>query len=346
MNQVTTHVVHFDEEGFHEDILDQPFIPEELLKSKQKFLWVHLEGERDPAHLMPLFEELGLDTTHIHKIHDLNQRPKVEMYKEYAHWVSKFELLSQKTKRRYKRTSEKITLFFNESVVLTYHPSTRPIFTGIREALKEDPELRGKGTAYLAYTLLDTMIDAYQPSLENYEHYIDYLEDVVINHPSNKTFLAVHELKKQLGAAHTALMHFTQAVEDLIAEPPAYLNGHNLEHFMHLAELGHHSLDRVDGFKENVGGLIDLFFSSQGSKQNDLLKWLTIVSMVFVPTSFLTGVWGIQYYDSSIWNLFELKHGSGYWVVGGSCLLIIVLMLWYFKRKGWMDDDSPHLPSM
>lgn len=346
MTKVTTHAIHFDEAGFHEDILDQPFIPEAFLKTRRSFLWIHLEGERDIHNLRPLFDELGLDNSHLHTLHDLNQRPRVELYQDYAHCVSKFELLSQKTKKRYAKTTEKITLFFNENFVLTYHPSTRPIFTGTRESLKENAELRRKGPVYLAYTLLDTIIDAYEPTLESYETYIDHLEDVVIDKPNNKTFLAIHDLKKQLSASHSAFGHMIQAIDELTFSPPSYLRDENLDHFEKLNDEAHHSLDRINAFRDDLSGLVDLFFSSQGSKLNDLLKILTLVSMIFVPIGFLIGIWGLPYYDTPWWNFFELKRGFGYWVVGCSSLIIAGSMLWYFKRKGWMDEDSPHIPKM
>lgn len=347
MSKVTTHVIHFDELGFQVDVLDQPLVPTELLKSKQKYMWVHLEGERDVAHIMPLFDELGLDTSQLHKIHDLNQKPKMELFRDYVHCVSKFELLSQKSRRQYQRDTEKITLFFNERLVLTYHPSERPIFQGIRESLREDIELRTKGPVYLAYTLLDTIVDAYQPSLESFETYLDHLEDVVIDYPNNKTFLAIHALKKQLLSAHMAFWHFIESIDSLLSEPPAYLNEENIVHFEHLNDEAHASLDHIDAFRDQTAGLIDLFFSSQGSKLNDLMKILTFVSMIFVPISFLVGIWSLPYYDEQPWwNFFELKRGFGYWIVGVSSVILGGLLFWYFKRRGFLDEDAPHIPKM
>jgi magnesium transporter len=325
---IRVHVIDYDERDFLEtELVDvEACIP---YRNKPTVTWINVDGVHD----VPLVEKLG-DCFGLHRlvmedIMNTDQRPKTEDHGEYLYLVLKMLSLG----RAGEVMSEQISIILGNTFVLSFQEELEgDVFNLIRERLRTAKgRIRKMGADYLAYSLLDAVVDNYFVILEQFGDKLEVLETELIEKPTQKTVQKIYQMKRELIFLHNAVWPLREVVSvlgkresPLIQEPTGpYLR----DVYDHVA----HVIDSVDIYREMISGMLDLYLSSVSNRLNEVMKVLTIISLVFMPLTFIAGVYGMNFKFMP-----ELEWHWGYPIA----LLIMAgtaaFMIFYFKRKKWI----------
>jgi len=263
------------------------------------------------------------------------QRPKVDFFEDHAFVV--LSMIDDTRQNRY----EQITVFFGENFVVTFQERPGDPFNPVRKRIESSnpSRLRARKADYLAYALIDAIVDSYFPPVDAIGDRIDAIEDEMIGQPQKDQVRLLHKLRRSVIVLKGTLFPVRDAVAGLIraeapfvrAETRVYLNrSEELDHSLSLIEM-------VETQRDMLTGLIDMHLSLSQARTNEIISVLTIVSAIFIPLTFLVGVWGMNFDPvSSPWNMPELLSYYGYPAALGFMALVALGLVAYFRRKKWL----------
>lgn len=270
------------------------------------------------------------------------QRPKVEDYENQLVIIAWMVMLNQDSDNDgfYK---EQVSLILGKHYLLTVQEEPKyDCFGAVRDRIRTNKGIiRKQGADYLAYTLLDAIIDGFFPVLEEYGERIDELEDEVVVNPTRKTLEKIYQIRRELLTLRRAIWPQRDAINALIRD------GSNLispDVRIYLRDCYDHTvqvMDMVETYRELTSGLMDVYLSSVGNKMNEIMKLLTVISSIFIPLTFIAGVYGMNFNtEKSPWNMPELNWYWGYPL----CLALMVAiaggLVFFFWRRGWFENFS------
>ncbi len=303
---------------------------------KWPLTWVNVDGLGDLDTIYRLRDMFHLHALALEDVLSLHQRPKLERYEDHLFVV--VQMLEPEPPVQ----NEQLSIFFGERFVLTLQErpggdSLDPVRTRIREGTGR---IRHLGADYLAYSLIDAVVDSYFPRVDELGDRLDALEDDVIGRPNPETVAAIHAVKRDLLSIRRVMFPLRETVNELIrdAGPPVTENTRFYlrdcyDHVIHL-------LDLLENYREIAGGLLDVYLSSVSNHMNEIMKFLTIIATVFIPLTFVVGVYGMNFDpDSSPWNMPELRGYFGYPAIVLIMAGIAAGQIYYFWRKGWLRSD-------
>lgn len=300
-------------------------------------LWLDIEGLGDSAVLEAVGALFGLHPLALADVVNVPQRPKAEVYGEQVFIVARMPAAALPL------DSEQVSLFLGSNFVITFGEKEGDVFGPVRQRIREGrPALVEGGADYLAYSLIDAIVDAYFPLLESYGEVLEDLEEEILLRPRQELVPRLHHLKRDL----LNLRRFVWPLRELLAAlhrddlpgikpvTRVYLRDCH-DHAVQLMEL-------VESYRDMAASLMDLYLSSVSNRLNEVMKVLTIIATVFMPLSFIAGVYGMNFDTRSPWNMPELGWRLGYLFALGLMAAVAIGMLVYFWRKGWFTggDDS------
>ena len=297
--------------------------------------WFNIDGLGDVQVLETLGAHFHLHPLSLEDVLHIPQRAKIEDYEHYQFLVFHMPLLDPTATGE----TEQVTLFLGRSFVLTFQE--RPgsdLFESVRVRLRQARgKLRQSGADYLAYALLDAAIDAFFPLLEELGERLTALEEAVLDHPTRETMEKIYAVRRTLIGLRRVLWPLRQAVQsfghdesDLVTASTRLFLRDCYDHVLQV-------LDVLENYRELVTGLTETYLSSQTHHLNEVMKVLTMISTIFMPLSFIAGVYGMNFKtDVSFWNMPELS-----WPLGYPFALLIMAgvatsLLVFFRRKGWL----------
>jgi magnesium transporter len=304
---------------------------EECFPHGQKSMvrWVDLDGIQNIDVLTGVGNAYGLHSLVLEDILNTQIRPKIEFFDGYVFMVCK--MLSYNTRRR-EVDIEQVSFVLGDHYVLSLQETPGDVFDPIRERIQTDgSRIRRGGADFLLYSLLDIIIDNYFVVLEKIGEQLEDLEEEISRSPSRRNLATLYQLKRELIFVRKAVWPMREIVNILYQD-----EGHLIAKDTHkyLRDVYDHTIqviDTVESYRDISSGLLDIYLSGLSNKTNDTMKVLTIISTIFMPLTFIAGVYGMNF-D----NMPELHLRYGYfWTLGGmfvSCLLMIA----WFRRKGWL----------
>jgi magnesium transporter len=309
---------------------------------KSPVTWVNIEGLGDIELIGRIGEIFGLHRLALEDVVNVHQRPKVEEYEGHAFIVARMALGPGSPE------TEQIAMFLGDNFVLTFQERVGDCFDPIRDRLRHRKgRLRGAGADYLAYALLDAVIDNFFPVLEAYGERLEEIETAVMAEPEPEDVGRLHELKRDLLTVRRAIWPQREMINALTREQVSQISYTTQPYlrdcYDHLIQL----IDVLETYREIASGLVDVYLSSVSAKLNEIMKVLTIIATVFIPLSFIASVYGMNF-DTKIspWNMPELGWRYGYpFSLAVMAAIVVVLLLW-FRRRGWMGGRprrrAPH----
>ncbi|MCB1468802.1 MAG: magnesium/cobalt transporter CorA [Rhizobiaceae bacterium] len=298
-------------------------------------LWIDVRGLADTKFIAEIGEAFGLHPLVIEDVANIAQRPKAEVHDD-----DYIVIVLREPCGGPPFDSEQVAIVIGPDFVLTFQERASDIFDPVRKRLIEGSRpMRELGAPYLGYALIDSVVDSYFPILEGYGELSETLEQTVIEEPDPGRITEIHLLKRELQAMRRALWSQREAIATL-QRADTKLIPDALK--IYLRDCSDHSfqlLDMVEVYREISQGLVDLHLSAISNRMNEIMKVLTIISMIFLPMSFLTGLYGMNFVTTSPYNLPELKWKFGYFWALGLMLTSAGGMLYYFWRKGWIGKD-------
>ncbi len=304
-------------------------------------VWVEVDGLGSAGTIEALGELFKLHRLALEDVVNVHQRPKVELYDEHLFIVARMVSWNSKL------DTEQLSIFLGKNFVLTFQEQDHPgdCLSPLRQRLREGRGLtRTGGPGYLAYALLDAVVDAYFPVLETYGERLEAIETEVIDGGSAEVVRQIHDIKHDLLLLRRAIWPQREAVNQLVRD---HCNFINAETRVYLRDCYDHTvqlIDLVETFRELGTDLRDFYLSAVSNRMNVTMRLLTVISTVFIPLTFIAGIYGMNFDpNSSPWNMPELHWRYGYPAVLAVMGLIGAALMLCFWRAGWLRGDRSGL---
>lgn len=311
--------------------------PEECFPylDSQSVSWVDVQGLGSEDVLKRLGKVFSLHELVLEDIVNIPQRPKVESFDD-----QELIILHMVTSREDGRGfyDEQVSLILGKNYVLTVQEEPEnDVFEPIRQRIHRNRGvIRSQKSDYLTYALIDAIVDGFFPVLEDYGERLEDLQDEVVINPTRQTLDKIHKIKRELLLLRRAIWPQRDAINALIREESPLIDR---EVRVFLRDCYDHTvqvIDMVETYRELAANLMDIYLSSLSNSTNEIMRFLTVISTVFIPLTFLAGVYGMNFDTSVSGNMPELKMPMGYPLFW---LLIISIsggLLFYFWKKGWL----------
>ena len=298
--------------------------------------WVNVDGLGDAQVLQQLGEMFDLHRLALEDVVNAHQRAKAETYGDVQFIVLRMVNSADPL------DTEQFSLFLGKNFVLTFQERPGDCLDPVRTRIRETgPRLRSSGPDYLAYALLDATVDGYFPVLERYGNVIEEIESEILHHPKQSVVHRLHELKQDLTTLRRYLWPLREMLSTLSREESPTVSAATQ---VYLRDCHDHSvqlLELLESFRELATSLMDLYHSSLSQRMNEVIKVLTMISTVFIPLSFIAGIYGMNFDPAaSPWSMPELGWRWGYPMALGIMTAVVVYLLFYFRRKGWIGGDD------
>jgi magnesium transporter len=302
--------------------------PETLLSKLEpdRTNWVNLDGLNNQDIIEKLQAHFSL---HSLLIDDLlsDQRPKAEEYERYLFFTLKMLYRIEGREIDY----EQISFVLGDNFLVSFQEKEGDLFDGFRDRIRLDlGKVRKKKADYLLYRLIDIIVDNYYNVLDKVGDLIEEIEENVYENPSNKTFYKIQSLKKELIYLRKALYPLREALSKIVKGESDYILEENMRYYSDVYDHVSHLIDSLDTYKDLTSSLLDIHINAMNTKMNEVMKVLTVISTIFIPLTFVVGVYGMNFDVMP-----ELRWKWGYFVVWGVMISIVIGMLAYFRRKKW-----------
>ncbi|MGG7055685.1 magnesium/cobalt transporter CorA [Nitrosomonas sp. ANs5] len=322
-------LVDYDASHFEAHILKQP---EECLayKHKPSMTWINVDGVHDPVLLEKLGECFGLHRLVTEDLMSIVQRPKCEDYGDYLFVVLKMLAYDE---RENKIVPEQVSLIIGQHFLLSFQEDIRgDVFHLVRDHLRRGKgKIRKMDTDYLAYALLDVLVDNYFITLEKLGDRIDRLEEALMMRPDKTLIERLYQSKRELLFFHKAVWPLREVISSLIRRESSLIQASTIPYLRDVYDHVVQAVDSVEIYREMLTTMHDLYLSSVSYRTNEIMKVLTIIATIFMPLTFLAGVYGMNFR-----YMPELEWEYGYLLIWIVMLGLGIVMLAYFKKKKWM----------
>jgi len=328
MEEVKISIIDYDEEHLQEK--ETKSIEECFpYKNKPTVTWINVDG----LHEIKVVEEIGkcfnLHPLILEDIVDTDQRPKIKDFRDYIFIVLKMLYYDKKDNEI---QVEQVSLILGKNYVISFQEREGDVFNAIRERIRNNiGRIRKLGADYLVYALIDAIIDNYFIIIEKLGEKIENLEDKVSSRPKPANLRVIHRLKRDLIFLRKSVWPLREVISILErGESSLILESTNV----YLRDIYGHTIqvmDTVETLRDMTSGMLEIYLSSVSNRMNEIMKMLTIVATIFIPLTFITGIYGMNFR-----YMPEIKWFWGYPIVLLGMLIIGIVMLIYFKRKKWM----------
>ena len=291
--------------------------------------WLNIDGSHQVELLEDIGRQLNIHPLVLEDILNTNQRPKLEDYDQYL--FLKLNMLAW-NEISAQVDAEQISLLLGENYLVTFQDLEKDVFDPVRKRIREGKgRVTRSGADYLAYSLIDAVVDNYFFVLENLGEQIEVLEEELVIDPDPGTLHAIHDLKRELIFLRKSVWPLREVISGLErGESPLFEDSSLLylrDAYDHIIQI----IDTIETFREMASGMLDIYLSSISNRMNEVMKVLTIIATVFIPLSFVVGLYGMNFL-----YMPELKWKYGYAMVWGVIILTVTGMMAYFRRKKWL----------
>lgn len=321
-------ILDYDENQFDE--IEAKTIEECFpFKEKPTITWINIDG----LHQVDIIEKIGKNFDFhpllLEDILNTEQRPKIEVFENYIYIVLKMLYYNDNIK---KINSEQVSIIFGQNYVISFQEREGDVFNPIRDRIRTGKgRIRKMGADYLAYTLMDAIVDNYFTILEKIGEDIEDVEESMITNPTPETLHAIHLLKRKMISLRKSVWPLREVVSALERSESSLIRDPTRIYLKDVYDHTIQVIDTVETFRDMLSGMLDVYLSSISNKMNEIMKVLTIIATIFIPLTFIAGVYGMNFE-----NMPELKWDWGYRVVWFVMLLIGISMLAYFRKKKWL----------
>lgn len=325
-------ITAYDGEDLVDRIVEGPEAIVEYLE-RWPVTWVDVVGLGDTEVIDALGELFGLHPLALEDVVHVHQRAKAEDYGDYEFVVARAPRLDEGL------DIEQVSLFLGPHYVLTFQEQSEQSLASVRERLITGRgRARRMGSDYLAYAVLDAVLDSYFPILERYSERLEELEDQVVEEPSNEIIEHIRDIRHDMVALRRAVWPHRDALDVLSREDNDLITGDTRVYLRDCRDHAMQILDLLESYRELSGNLMDFYLSTASFRMNEVMKVLTVIGAIFIPLTFITSLYGMNFdRQASPWNMPELGYSYGYPAVILVMALLTAGLLVYFYRKGWLD---------
>jgi len=312
----------FFKEQFHQSELDEDYVS-----------WLNFHGLKDKDSIETLCRNLGIEKLNIENVYFPSRRQKVEEYSTYMFFSIKSALPSESYTKLLNQ--ETISFILGKNYLISFQEQSSDHFTDVRDRIENARgKIRTKNADFLLFRLLEAIIDNYFEVIENIADKIAELDSIILTRNGQNILREIEVEKRKLIELRKIAQPMRDITYQLQSVESSLIEQSNKLYFRNLKDSCLTVLDEIDANKQILEGMANLYYAVQGQRMNEIMKVLTIVSSIFIPLTFIVGVYGMNFE-----NMPELKYKYGYYTIVGVMLLIGLLLLIYFIRRGWLKRD-------
>ena len=302
------------------------------LKEEYPVLWINVAGLGDLKRIQEVGEAFGVHSLALEDVVNTHQRPKLDEYGDDVFWVARLPGLQE---GRFQ--SQQVSLYLAEGVVITFVEEPNEVFELIRDRIRNGKgRVRGEGADYLAYAVMDAVVDHFFPMLEILGEEIEGLEERVVENPGMEIIREIHNLKRKTTAFRRAVWPLRGVFNKLLTGEGVHFQESTRIYLRDVSDHVFGVLDMLESQRELSSGLLEVYLSSNGNRMNEIMKVLTMIATVFIPLSFIAGLYGMNFKtEISPLNMPELGWYWGYPFVLVVMMAVAGGLMWFFKKKGW-----------
>lgn len=328
--QITVH--DYDDDSIQEIAIDKIQKVKPFLDSPSK-TWINVKGLHDVEKLKSIWNFFSLHPLIQEDIVNTLQRPKVDIYDNCIFFVLRHLSYSKEEGLQ----AEQISIVLGENYVMSFQETDTKHFKPILNRMTvKGSRIREKNTDYLAYALIDTVVDYYFNMLEYISDDIADTEDNLLEKQEEDVLQNIHKLRREVIYFRKSIWPLRDAINSLVRHDHKFITSDTKIFLRDVYDHVIQVIDNVDNFRDMIVGMHDMYMSQVSNRMNEVMKVLTIIATIFIPLTFIAGVYGMNFNpEASPLNMPELNWYWGYPASLGFMVLIAFIMIAYFKRKGW-----------
>ncbi len=327
-NEVVLNVIDYTVENFKEfncGTIEESF----EFKMTNSVSWINIDGLHDLDTISKIGEHFDLHHLLLEDILNTEHRPKAEEFDDYLFVTLKMLGISPKDESI---ITEQVSFILGPNWLISFQEQAGDIFENLRVNIRESKgNIRSKTVDYLFYRLIDTVVDNYYFVIEHISETIEGLESRVLKNPDNNILEEIQNLKKELIQLKRNVMPLREVVAELMSETNHLFKKST---FRYLKDVHEHIIqvnESIDSQQNMLSGITDLYLSGASHKMNQIMQVLTIISTIFIPLTFLAGIYGMNFE-----HMPELKWKYSYLMLWIVMILIFIRLLYYFRSKKWL----------
>ncbi|TLS37721.1 magnesium/cobalt transporter CorA [Pseudalkalibacillus caeni] len=327
VQEVTVDVFEYNDQFVEERRLDEVLDVGKYL-DKETVTWININGVHNVNMVDSIGRQFGLHPLTIEDILNTEHRPKIDFFEDHLIVIVKM-LDLQKTD--FLVGVEQVSFLLFENVVLTFQERVGDLFEPIRTQLRENiGRIRKQGADYLLYSLMDTIFDQYLIVADDMDDRLDAMEEIIITDPPDDALQEINSYKNSIGALKKMVWPAREVINKLLNRDVPLIKSSTYLYFRDIQDHVIHTNDMIDTMRSKLYGMLEVYYSSLSNKMNEIMKLLTMVSTVFIPLTFIAGVYGMNFT-----YMPELNERTAYPIVWIVMVAISIVMLIYFKKKKW-----------
>jgi len=297
-------------------------------KATDTVTWINIDGLSDTGLIERIGRSYDIHPLILESITDTGRRPKMEDLDTYIYLNLK---MLQYLEPARKVKIEQVSLIVGKNYIISFQEDVGDVFDPIRERIRKDGKIRKHGTDYLAYALIDAIVDNYFTVMEALGEQVELLEEMLVSNPSKEMLFKIHTLKKEMIYLRKSVWPLREVIAGLERSDSDLIRK---ETRIYLRDVYDHTIqviDTIETLRDMVSGMIDIYLSGMSMRLNEVMKVLTLIATIFIPLTFIVGLYGMNFK-----YMPELSHPYGYYGVWVVIILLTATMLLYFRRKQWI----------
>lgn len=292
-------------------------------------MWLNVDGVHQPEIIEQVGKYFNVHPLVLEDIAYTGQRPKMEDLDDYIFVVLRMLRFDEKESET---KAEQVSIVLGRGFIVSFQERQGDVFNAIRERLRNNKgRIRKMAADYLAYTLIDAIVDNYFMILEKVGETIEEIEDILIANPSTETLRIIHDLKREMIFLRKSVWPLREVINRLERSESALINKST---FIYLRDVYDHTIqvmDSVETFRDMLSGMLDIYLSSVSNRMNEIMKVLTVIATIFIPLTFLAGIYGMNFR-----YMPELDLTWSYPAILVLMFVVAMVMVVFFRRKKWI----------
>jgi magnesium transporter len=290
-------------------------------------LWINVHGLHEPEVMAEIGRRFGLHPLVMEDILNTDQRPKVDDYGDYLFIVARFFEIEDE-----RFGSDQVSLILGPNYVLSFQERPSGRFDPLRERLRQDRgQIRKLGADYLAYSLLDTIVDRYFGIIEDIGERTEDLEDIMLDRPQRDALKLVHRLKRETLTLRRAIWPLREVVNNLIRGDERFFRPETRPYLRDIYDHTVHALESLEANRDIIAGLLDIYLSAASNRVNQEVRALTVVAIIFMPATLISGIFGMNFRQMPL-----LDWPDGFLVAIGLMAVVATTLSVIFWRRRWL----------
>ena len=327
MDHVNIEVMKYDDKEIDEKSFSDISKAFDYIEASNQVSWINIEGIHDVETIEKVMIHFNIHRLTGEDILSVGQRPKLDDYSNYLHVVLRMFMLVED-----EIEDEQITFILTNRCLITFQEKPGDVFSFVRRRLHEGKgQIRSRSADYLLYALIDSVVDHYFLILENFGDKIENLEIELLDRPTDDVLKRLHHLRREALQLRRNVYPLREVVSRLEKQEADFINPETRIFVRDLYDHTIQVIETVEVFRDSASGLLDLYMNSISNKMNGIMKLLTIISTIFIPLTFIAGIYGMNFQ-----HMPELGYKYGYFIAMSVMFILAVIMVIFFKRKKWL----------